>query len=216
MIWSTRSRIQIARATTAYLDLYLHHRHPAIHHQHAERRSSTVNCAGSCVAPTPPLRLMTACGNALTPVAGTAPDCNRTVKVSYGLLRSRIQIARATSADLDLYLHHRHPAIHHQHAERIVYRQLPGRSCCCAYNRLRLMTACGNALTPVAGTAPTATELVKVIWSTTFTYTDCAGNSSTWTYTYTIDIPPFTISTPNGIVYRQLRRSCCCAYTACG
>ena len=32
----------------------------------------------------------------------------------------------------------------------------------------------------------------------TFTYTDCAGNSAAWTYTYTIDIPAFTISTPNG------------------
>jgi hypothetical protein len=26
----------------------------------------------------------------------------------------------------------------------------------------------------------------------TFTYSDCAGNSHVWTYTYTIDIPDFT------------------------
>src|SRR4026209_701909 len=27
----------------------------------------------------------------------------------------------------------------------------------------------------------------------TFTYTDCASNSHVWTYTYTIDIPDFTL-----------------------
>jgi hypothetical protein len=27
----------------------------------------------------------------------------------------------------------------------------------------------------------------------TFTYTDCAGNTHVWTYTYTIDIPDFTL-----------------------
>ena len=27
----------------------------------------------------------------------------------------------------------------------------------------------------------------------TFTYTDCAGNSHVWNYTYTIDIPDFTL-----------------------
>src|SRR5678816_1102856 len=32
----------------------------------------------------------------------------------------------------------------------------------------------------------------------TFTYTDCAGNSDVWTYTYTINIPPSTIAAPDG------------------
>jgi hypothetical protein len=27
----------------------------------------------------------------------------------------------------------------------------------------------------------------------TFTYSDCSGNSHVWTYTYTIDIPDFTL-----------------------
>src|SRR5512145_2839387 len=55
---------------------------------------------------------------------------------------------------------------------------------------------CGNALTPVmtVGADPTC-EGTKVY---TFTYTDCAGNTADWTYTYTIDIPQFTIATPNG------------------
>ena len=53
---------------------------------------------------------------------------------------------------------------------------------------------CGNALTPVMSvSADPACEGTKVY---TFTYTDCAGNTADWTYTYTIDIPAFTISTP--------------------
>ena len=51
-------------------------------------------------------------------------------------------------------------------------------------------------ITPVMTvSADPACEGTKVY---TFTYTDCAGNSAVWTYTYTIDIPAFTISTPNG------------------
>jgi hypothetical protein len=34
---------------------------------------------------------------------------------------------------------------------------------------------------------------VKATWSYTFTYTDCAANTHVWTYTYTIDIPDFTL-----------------------
>ena len=54
-----------------------------------------------------------------------------------------------------------------------------------------MMDACGNTITPVVGTpSPTACEGPMVY---TFTYTDCAGNSNVWTYTYTIDIPDFTL-----------------------
>src|SRR5690606_28916060 len=51
--------------------------------------------------------------------------------------------------------------------------------------------------TPVPGAAPTAPKCESDMVYT-FTYTDCAGNTATWTYTYTIDIPQFTISEPNG------------------
>src|SRR5678809_1540102 len=56
--------------------------------------------------------------------------------------------------------------------------------------------ACGNTLTPVitAGADPTC-EGTKVY---TFTYTDCAGNTAAWTYTYTIDLPAFTITATPG------------------
>jgi hypothetical protein len=55
-----------------------------------------------------------------------------------------------------------------------------------------MQDACGNTITPVAGVAPLH-SLAKAIWSYTFTYSDCAGNSHVWTYTYTIDIPDFTL-----------------------
>ena len=37
----------------------------------------------------------------------------------------------------------------------------------------------------------------------TFTYTDCAGNSAVWTYTYTIDIPR-SPSAHRMVLYREL------------
>ena len=55
---------------------------------------------------------------------------------------------------------------------------------------------CGNTLTPVI-TAPAAVACEgDMIW--TFTYTDCAGNSVDWLYTYTVDMPTFAIATPSG------------------
>jgi hypothetical protein len=39
-----------------------------------------------------------------------------------------------------------------------------------------------------------------------FTYSDCSGNSHVWTYTYTIDIPDFTL--PAMGVHGQLCREC--------
>jgi hypothetical protein len=40
------------------------------------------------------------------------------------------------------------------------------------------------------GTVPA--DVAKAIWLY-FTYTDCAANTHVWTYTYTIDIPDFTL-----------------------
>src|SRR5688500_20309863 len=50
--------------------------------------------------------------------------------------------------------------------------------------------ACGNTLTPT-NTPPTAGPACEgdIVW--TFTYTDCAGNTADWTYTYTVDMPRF-------------------------
>jgi hypothetical protein len=47
-------------------------------------------------------------------------------------------------------------------------------------------------ITPVAGVAPSPLTCEgDMVY--TFTYRDCAGNSHVWTYTYTIDIPDFTL-----------------------
>ena len=55
-----------------------------------------------------------------------------------------------------------------------------------------MQDACGNDITPVAGTAPSPLTCEgDMVY--TFTYTDCANNSHVWTYTYTIDIPDFTL-----------------------
>jgi gliding motility-associated-like protein len=51
---------------------------------------------------------------------------------------------------------------------------------------------CGNVLTP---SAPDVTETPDCQGTVkyTFTYTDCAGNTADWTYTYTIILAPFTV-----------------------
>ena len=60
-----------------------------------------------------------------------------------------------------------------------------------------IVDVCGNPLTPVVTTpADIACEGDMVY---TFTYTDCAGNTADWLYTYTIDIPAFTIPYTNDV-----------------
>jgi parallel beta-helix repeat protein len=57
---------------------------------------------------------------------------------------------------------------------------------------------CGNALTPVPGTAPDAPDCEGTMVYT-WTYTDCEGNSKIWTHTVTIDdniAPVFTTCAP--------------------
>src|SRR5678816_2835469 len=53
--------------------------------------------------------------------------------------------------------------------------------------------ACGNTLTPT-NTPPAAAPACEGDTGWTFTYTDCADNTADWTYTYTVDMPAFTIS----------------------
>src|SRR5512142_2220688 len=55
-----------------------------------------------------------------------------------------------------------------------------------------MMAACRNTITPVATPTPPALESVgDMVW--VFTYTDCEGNAHDWTYTYTINMPDFTL-----------------------
>jgi gliding motility-associated-like protein len=50
---------------------------------------------------------------------------------------------------------------------------------------------CGNVLTPVVTTPANIVCEGDMTW--VFTYTDCAGNTSVWNYTYTVDLPAFTV-----------------------
>ena len=59
---------------------------------------------------------------------------------------------------------------------------------------------CGNTLTPSAAVItenpnPLTCEGTRTY---TYTYTDCANNSDTWAYVYTIDTPTFTIAATDG------------------
>ncbi|WP_186826868.1 DUF7507 domain-containing protein, partial [Seonamhaeicola algicola] len=59
---------------------------------------------------------------------------------------------------------------------------------------------CGNTLTPSAAVItenpdPLTCEGTRTY---TYTYTDCAGNTDTWAYVYTIDTPAFTITDADG------------------
>ncbi|MGC6430327.1 MAG: gliding motility-associated C-terminal domain-containing protein, partial [Jejuia sp.] len=56
---------------------------------------------------------------------------------------------------------------------------------------------CGNELTPM-GPAVTEIPACQGIVTYTYTYTDCAGNSADWTYTYTIELAPFTAPDDEG------------------
>ena len=51
---------------------------------------------------------------------------------------------------------------------------------------------CGNSIAPTGPTVSTTPDCQgSVVY--TYTYTDCAGNTADWTYTYTIELAPFTV-----------------------
>ncbi|MBK8565885.1 MAG: hypothetical protein IPN76_21715 [Saprospiraceae bacterium] len=63
-----------------------------------------------------------------------------------------------------------------------------------------VIDACAGAITPTGPVIlnspnPLTCEGTRTF---TFTFTDCSGNTSQWSHTYTIEREPFTIATPNG------------------
>jgi gliding motility-associated-like protein len=156
--------------------------------------SATVSCPADAVDPGSPGVVTDACGNTLTPVV-TAPsavgcsggtmdwlytytDCAGNSDVwtfSYTVSMAPFSIAAADGSSTVNCA-----------ADALVQPAGPGV----------INDQCGNAITPVI-TAPTAIACEGTMtWI--FTYTDCASNSDVWTYTYTIDVPAFTIGTANG------------------
>ena len=56
---------------------------------------------------------------------------------------------------------------------------------------------CGNTITPTLVTTPADIACEgTMVW--VFNYADCAGNNHDWSYTYTIDIPDFTVPANGG------------------
>jgi len=56
---------------------------------------------------------------------------------------------------------------------------------------------CGNPITPVLVTSPSPLDCEgDMPW--VYNYTDCAGHSHDWTYTYTIDMPDFILPADDG------------------
>ncbi|PTN04607.1 hypothetical protein C8N47_1301, partial [Mangrovibacterium marinum] len=159
----------------------------------AEDDGSTVNClADAQVEPTPPA-VNDYCGNAITPVLKTTPaaiacegdmvwvftytDCaGNSHDWTYTYT---IDIPDFTPAEDD-------GATVNCLADAQVEPTPPA-----------VNDYCGNAITPVLKTTPAAIACEgDMVW--VFTYTDCAGNSHDWTYTYTIDIPDFTPAEDDG------------------
>ena len=57
--------------------------------------------------------------------------------------------------------------------------------------------ACGGQITPT-GPVVSAKPVCEGTRTYTWTYTDCAGHSHDWVYTYTVEVLPFTITAPSG------------------
>ncbi|MFD0988593.1 hypothetical protein ACFQ1R_00665, partial [Mariniflexile jejuense] len=80
--------------------------------------------------------------------------------------------------------------------------------------------ACGNTITPVLKTTPADIACSgDMVW--VYTYTDCAGNTADWSYTYTIDVPDFTMpangsSTVNCLVDAKVAPATPTVNDACG
>ncbi|MFD0988591.1 hypothetical protein ACFQ1R_00655, partial [Mariniflexile jejuense] len=83
-----------------------------------------------------------------------------------------------------------------------------------------VLDANGNAITPVLKITPADIACSgDMVW--VYTYTDCAGNTADWSYTYTIDVPDFSMpangsSTVNCLVDAKVAPTTPTVNDACG
>jgi hypothetical protein len=147
----------------------------------------TVNCAADAIAPTPPV-MQDACGNYHYPSCwcGTV---STDVRRRHGLSRLRIPIVLPTPMYGPIPIR----------SIFLISRCLPmvRSTSTVRYATLQhqpVMAGCVRltTITPVAGVAPSPLTCEGDMVYTSRT-TDCAGNTHVWTYTYTIDIPDFTL-----------------------
>jgi uncharacterized repeat protein (TIGR01451 family) len=155
--------------------------------------TATVACAADIVMPTLPT-VVDNCGNPLTPVAGpapTAPACEGDMVYTwtYTDCEGNFQVYTHTvTIELEPF-----PAIAPTTATvacvaDIVMPTLP-----------TVVDNCGNTLTGVPGTVPTAPDCEgDMVY--TWTYTDCEGNFQVYTHTVTIEIIEFTMPSDNGTI----------------
>ncbi len=152
--------------------------------------SSTVGCPSQATDPGPPANIQDECGRTVTPTLKTTPtpvDCEGTMvweyeykdcadnaqtwKYTYTVDRPDFTIPADGTAQVQCI------------ADASVTPTTP-----------TVVDACGVTLTPVLTSNPTDNPPdCEGTMAWVFTYTDCAGNSHDWTYTYTIDQPDFTI-----------------------
>src|SRR6202008_4895238 len=146
--------------------------------------SSTVNCPADAVLPTAPV-VNDACGNPITPtvVAPSPIACNGTMVYTFtytdcaGHTHAWIYTYTISVPDFTL------PANGSSTVNCPADAVLPTAPV--------VNDACGNPITPtVTSPSPIACNGTMVY---TFTYTDCAGHTHDWTYTYTISVPDFTL-----------------------
>ena len=174
--------------------------------------TSTVNCLANATAPVPPA-VNDACGTAIAPVmtqnANPACEGNKVYTFTYTDCAGNVAVWTHTyTIDIPAFTV---PANGSSTVNCLANATAPVPP---AVNN-----ACGTALVPVMtqGANP-ACEGTKVY---TFTYTDCAGNTAAWTYTYTIDMPAFALpangaSTVNCLVDAQVQPAAPVVTDVCG
>src|ERR1044072_6053997 len=152
---------------------------------------TTVQCPADAVPPTPPT-VTDACGNTITPVAGTPPspiNCDGTMVYTF-------TYTDCAGAD------HIWTYTYTIDVPELVMPADDGTTVQCPADAVpptppTVTDACGNTITPVAGTPPLPVNCDGTMVYT-FTYTDCAGADHVWTYTYTIDVPELVMPADDG------------------
>ncbi|WP_299554295.1 gliding motility-associated C-terminal domain-containing protein [Seonamhaeicola sp.] len=152
--------------------------------------SETVECLDDAVQPTAPV-VTDACDNEIIPVIteNTDPDCegDKIYTFTYTDCAGNAAVYTYTyTIDLTPFIL---PANGIQTVDNLADAVEPTPP--------TVNDNCNNEIIP---TGPTVSDTPDCQGSIvyTFTYTDCAGNSADWTYTYTIELAPFTTPDDDG------------------
>jgi len=150
---------------------------------------STVSCPAQAVDPGAPANITDACGRTVVPVligSTTPPSCEGTVVWTYRYTACD----GTTTADWTYtYTIDRLPFATPADDGSTVDCPLDANV---TPTPPTVMDNCGNTLTP-SGPVITGTGLCGSTKTYTWTYTDCAGNTDTWAYIYTVVCDPLTL-----------------------